>query len=191
MCMHTCMCVHVCSVTSVMSDCFQSHGLQPARLLCPWDFPGKNIGVGSHALLQGIFLTQGSNPHLLHCRQIFYSRTLLTYGLCAQLLTRELHRCGLHLEKLNHLHEEQPGEGRGGRTLCDPYGLQPARFLCPWNFPGKNTGVDCHFLLQGIFLIQVLSPCLLCLLHWRADSLPSSHLGSLSVYRANHLKQLG
>ena len=35
------------------------------------DFPGKNTGVGSHFLLQGIFLTQGSNPHLLHCRWFF------------------------------------------------------------------------------------------------------------------------
>ena len=42
---------------------------------CPWDSPGKNTGVGFHALLQGIFLTQGSYPcllHLLHCRQILY-----------------------------------------------------------------------------------------------------------------------
>ena len=36
------------------------------------DFPGKNTGVGCHFLLQGIFLTQESNPGLLHCRQIFY-----------------------------------------------------------------------------------------------------------------------
>ena len=34
------------------------------KLLCPWDSPGKNTGVSCHALLQGIFLTQGSNPHL-------------------------------------------------------------------------------------------------------------------------------
>ena len=46
---------------SVMSDSLQPHGLQPARLLCPWDSPGKNTGVGCRALLQGIFLTQGSN----------------------------------------------------------------------------------------------------------------------------------
>ena len=44
--------------------------MQPARLLCPWDSPGKNIGVGCYALHQGIFSTQGSNLHLLHCRQI-------------------------------------------------------------------------------------------------------------------------
>ena len=41
-----------------MSDSLQPHGLQSARLLCPWDFPGKNIGVNCHFLLQGIFLTQ-------------------------------------------------------------------------------------------------------------------------------------
>ena len=41
------------------------HGLQPKGLLCPWDFPGKNPGVDCHFLLQGVFPTQGSNPHLL------------------------------------------------------------------------------------------------------------------------------
>ena len=48
------------------------HGLQPARLLCPWHSPGKNTGVGCHFLPQGIFPTQGSNWHLLHCRRILY-----------------------------------------------------------------------------------------------------------------------
>ena len=49
----------------------QPHGLYPTRLLCPWDFPGKNTGVGCHFLLQGIFPTQGSNPSLLHCSEFF------------------------------------------------------------------------------------------------------------------------
>ena len=44
----------------------------PARLLCSWDFPSKNTGVGCHSLLQGIFLTQGLNLGLLHCRWILY-----------------------------------------------------------------------------------------------------------------------
>ena len=44
----------------------------PGRPLCPWNSPGKNTRVGCHALLQGIFPTQGSNPGLLHCRQILY-----------------------------------------------------------------------------------------------------------------------
>ena len=43
------------------------------RCLCPWNSPGKNTGVGCHSLLQGIFLTQGSNQGLLHWRQILYS----------------------------------------------------------------------------------------------------------------------
>ena len=48
-----------------MSDSLQLYGLQPTRLLCLWDSPGENTGVGCHALLQGVFLTQGSNPRLL------------------------------------------------------------------------------------------------------------------------------
>ena len=38
--------------------------------------------------------------------------------------------------------------------------------FCPWDSPGKNTGVDCHALLQGIFSTQGLNSCLLWLLHW-------------------------
>ena len=50
--------------------------------------------------------------------------------------------------------------------------LRPHGLYSPWNSPGKNTGVSCHFLLQGIFLTQGLNPGLLNLLHWQADSLP-------------------
>ena len=50
---------------SGMFNSLQPNGLQPTRLLCPWNFPGKNTAVGCHFLLQGIFLTQGLNPHLL------------------------------------------------------------------------------------------------------------------------------
>ena len=45
------------------------------------------------------------------------------------------------------------------------YGLEPTRLLCPWDSPGKNTGVDCHALFQGI-------------LHWQVGSFPLNHLGS-------------
>ena len=48
-----------------MSSSLQPCRLQPARLLCPWDAPVKNTGVGCHALLQGIFLTHGLNPYCL------------------------------------------------------------------------------------------------------------------------------
>ena len=68
-----------------------------------------------------------------------------------------------------------------------PYGLYPTRFLCPWDSPGKNTGVGCHFLfLQGIFLTQKSNPCLWSLLHWQADSLPLSYLGSHGKNKGNY-----
>ena len=66
-------CVCVCLLNcSVMSDYLWPHGLWPTRLLCPWDSPGKNTGVGCHSPLQGIIPTQGSNLGLLHCRWILY-----------------------------------------------------------------------------------------------------------------------
>ena len=46
----------------VVSDSLRPHRLYPTRFLCPWDSPGKNTGVSCHALLQGIFPTQGLNP---------------------------------------------------------------------------------------------------------------------------------
>ena len=52
-------------------------------------------------------------------------------------------------------------------TLCDPMDCSlPGRLLCPWDSPGKNTGVGCHFLLQGIFPTQGSNPCLLL---WQVD----------------------
>ena len=51
---------------------FAIHWLLPTRLLRPWNFPGKSTGVGCHFLLQGIFLTQVSNPCLPYCRQMLY-----------------------------------------------------------------------------------------------------------------------
>ena len=64
-------------------------------------------------------------------------------------------------------------------TLCDP--TDPASLLCPWDFPGKNTGVDCHSLLQRIFLTQELN---LGLLYCRRTLSPLSyreHLKNISV----------
>ena len=61
-----------CVSRSVVPNSLRPRGLQSTRFLCPWDFPGKDTGVGCHFLLQGIFPTQGSNPGLLHCREILY-----------------------------------------------------------------------------------------------------------------------
>ena len=60
---------HACSAAQSCLTLWP-HGLRPTRLLCPWDSPGKKTGVGCHFLLQGIFLTQGSNLDLLHCRKV-------------------------------------------------------------------------------------------------------------------------
>ena len=57
-------------------------------------------------------------------------------------------------------------------TLCDP--MWPAKLLCPWDSPGRNTGVGCHFLLQEIFPTQGSN---LSLLHWHVDSSPLTYLG--------------
>ena len=50
-------CMYVSTQLPSDANSLQSHGLQSARLLSPWDFPGKNTGVGYHFLLQGLFLT--------------------------------------------------------------------------------------------------------------------------------------
>ena len=62
----------MCVSHSVVSNSLKPYRVKPARLLCPWDSPGKNTGVCSHSLFQGIFPTQGSNAGLLHYRQILY-----------------------------------------------------------------------------------------------------------------------
>ena len=50
-------------------------------------------------------------------------------------------------------------------VVSDSLWPPPARLFCPWDFSSKNPGVGCHFLLQEIFSIQGLNPCLVCLLH--------------------------
>ena len=69
-----CMCGYVCMYVrrSVTSSIFCPSELELTRLLCPWDPPDRNTGVGSHSHLQGIFPTQGLNPGLLYYRQILY-----------------------------------------------------------------------------------------------------------------------
>ena len=114
----------------------------------------------------------------------------------------------LHLEKLNntqHSHLCWVGfpnqtwwhDKRMWLVVSDfvwSHGLQPARLLCPWNLPGKNTKEGCHFLLQRIFLIQGSNLCLLHLLQWQVDSLPLCHLGNphqtLSSYNLCYLAHL-
>ena len=74
-------------------------------------------------------------------------------------------------------------------TLSNPMDYSPSLskwesigLLCPWDSPGKNTGVGCHALLQGIFPTQGSNPHLLCLLLWQQVLYHSHHLGSLHYF---------
>ena len=71
-------------------------------------------------------------------------------------------------------------------TLCDPMDCSPTRLLRPWDSPGKNTGVGCHFLLWEIFLTQGLNPGLL---HCRQVLLPSEPQGS--PYLVTNVQRFG
>ena len=85
--------------------------------------PGQNTGVGSLSVLQGIFPTQGLNPVLSHCTWILY-----------------------HLS-----HQGSPSRKHIVESCCvQPHRWQPTRLPCPWDSPGKNTGVGCHFLLRCV-----------------------------------------
>ena len=64
--------------------------------------------------------------------------------------------------------------------LCNPGDCSPPGF-CPWDSPGKNSRVGCHFILHGILLTQGLKPSLLHLLHWQAGSLPRVTPGKPSL----------
>ena len=134
-----------------------THGLSPARLLCPWDSPGKNTGVGCHFLFLGKMLVGDSI-----CKYICRNWPFLPMNFkMKESIRRSVMSNSLQL-----------------------HGLWPARLLCPWNSPGKNTRVGCHFLLQGIFLTQGWNPCLLLC---RQILYRLSHPGSLS---ANFLKEV-
>ena len=63
-------------------------GTVAAKLLCPWNSPGKNAGVVSHSLLQGIFPTQGSNLALRHCRWILFHLSQRVLMLIIQAFSR-------------------------------------------------------------------------------------------------------
>ena len=98
------------AVCSVVSNSLQPHWLQPTRLLVHGDSQGKNIGVGYHALLQGIFPTQGSNTGLLYWRWILYC---LSYQGSLRIL-----EYNILLQGIVPIHESERRDGAavGGRS---------------------------------------------------------------------------
>ena len=106
--------------------------MQPARLFCPWDFPGKNTGVGCHFLLQGILPIQVSNLHLLYLLHLQAgSLPLVPPGKPISFL------CSVASVVSNSVR---------------PHGQQCTRLPCMQDSPGKNTGVGCHFLLHYLIV---------------------------------------
>ena len=79
--------------------------------------------------------------------------------------------------------------GFGHVLTLQSHGLSPTRLLCACDSPGKNTGVGCHAVLQGIFLTQGLNPHRLCLLQWQAGSLPLAPPGKPNIVAYFQLKR--
>ena len=88
-CLHILACLPVW-VTLAVSDSLWPHGWQPARLLCPWDSPGKKTAVGHRALLQGFFPTQGLNPCLLPMSPAFTGGFFTTKTTCWWWFSRQV-----------------------------------------------------------------------------------------------------
>ena len=107
----------------LVRDC----GQQPARLLCPWNFPCENTGVGNHSLLQGIYQTQGSNLGLLHCGQILYHLSHQGSLINHTALHQTLGNWGLHGQVITHVIWPQLG---GINFQCNSADITEHLALC-------------------------------------------------------------
>ena len=138
-----------------MSDSVQPQRRQPTRLCRPWDSSGKNTGVGCHFLLQCVKMKSESevaqscltlcdpmdcSPPGSHVHGIFQARALewsaITFSKNYHNIVNQLCCCCCCWVVSVVSDSEQPRR------------QQPTRLPRPWDSPGKNTGVGCHFLLQ-------------------------------------------
>ena len=130
------------SVTSVMSGSLWRYGLYPTRLLCPWDSPDKNNGVGCHALLQGIFLNQGLNLCLLH---------LLHWQLCSLPLVPP----GKHCDAINTWNTGWRGwfrgvnEKAGLKLNIKKTKIMASSAITSWQIDGETMEIVTDFLFLG------------------------------------------
>ena len=137
--------------------------------------------MGCHFLLQGIFLTQGSKPGLLHCRQVLYHLSHQEGSLVVDaqqiISVVNVNIFSWIIVLLPTLLFAPPLTcvlcARSCPTLWDHMGCPPGPSVHGiFQAILENTGVGYHLLLQRIFTIQGLYPCFL---HWQADSLPLDH----------------
>ena len=121
-------------------------------LLCPWDFPDKNTGVGSLSLLQGIFLIQESNQGLLHCRQLLYRR--------GESLSLYIYRFAIKDTTLEWMKRWKRGIGqdwrRGSKPLCSLWAHPPPR-------PALNSPIQ---KLSKPSPLEIFTAVSLCMCDW-------------------------
>ena len=130
-----------------MSDSVQPHRRQPTRLPHPWDSPGKNTGVGCHFLLQCMKVKSES--------EVDQSCPTLSNPMDCSLPGSSIH--GIFQARVLEWGAIAFSEVniRSDQISCSvvsdsvrPRRRQPTRLPRPWDSPGRNTGVGCHFLLQ-------------------------------------------
>ena len=123
---------------SVVSDSLQPHGAteELSGLLCRWDLPGKNSAVGNHSHLQGVFLTQGSNPGLLHCRHILYHLSHWGSPFCREQKMCASQRCthiciyNVYIHTYTSFTHTHTGYTHMGYTHAFPQWLSSEEFVC-------------------------------------------------------------
>ena len=129
----------------MVSDSVQPHRRQPTRPRLPWDSPGKNTGVGCHFHFQCMKVKSES--------EVAHSGPTLSDRMDCSSPGSSIH--GIFQARTREwvaISSSNAWKWKGSRSVMSdslwPHRLQPARLLCPWDSPGKNTGVGCHFLLQ-------------------------------------------
>ena len=170
---------YYCLVAKSYSTLLQPHRLEPATVFCPWDFPGKNIGVGCNFLFQGIFLTQGSNPQLLHILHWQKDWRLKEKGAAEHELAGWLHWLNAHES------EQTLGEREGQENLvgCHPWGHKESdttQHLNNNNRGSSGTKLWWHKIVmaQNVTELYTLERLLLCYINLPQLKKKSDKLGS-------------
>ena len=135
-------CVCVCVLSHlVVSHPLGPHGQRSLVGYSPWDFPGKNTGEHCH------FFVQAPNP------EVESTSPILAGGFLTTSATWEAPNTIFSISQILHGISKCVSRSAVSDSL-QPHGVQTSRLLCPWSFPGKNTGVGCHSHLQlhGIYL---------------------------------------
>ena len=130
----------------------------PPRLLCPWDFLGKNTKLVCHFLFQGIFQTQGSNPRLLHWRILTHwtireAPVLVTTFYQIPLLNH-ITFLSFALVTLSSFMKEGKSESHSVVSATPWTVTAFSRLFCLWNFPGKILEWVVIPFSRGIFSMQ-------------------------------------